>query len=149
MSDTECRALLDEALYATIGVVSDGAPYVTPISFVKSGDALFFRCATGQRVDALRTDLRACVTVVRFFEETGEWESVMVRGTVRFIEDDETKSEVVSLLLEKYRAYEPAMGVALPELPIDDAVTFCIAVDDMSGRNSGRSLAPRTRPGRL
>jgi len=149
LSEERVRALLEELLFADIAVVSDGAPYVTPVSFVRRDEALFFRCGPGERVEALRSDPRACLSLVRFYEETGEWESVIVRGEIEFIDDSQLQADVTALLLSKYRRYEPAMGVALPEVPDDNAVTFSMRLDDVTGRSSGRSIAPRTRPGRL
>jgi len=144
-----CKELLGRALFADIAVISGGRPYVTPISFVFSGDTLFFRSGPGERMEALGADPAACVSVVAFHQETGAWESVIVRGEVSFLEDEEALGGVVSMLLEKYRRYEPAIGIALPELTAQDAITFSMSLTDMTGRCSGASLVPRTRPGRL
>jgi nitroimidazol reductase NimA-like FMN-containing flavoprotein (pyridoxamine 5'-phosphate oxidase superfamily) len=149
LDGARCRQLLTEALFADLAVISGGGPYVTPISFVRNGDALFFRSGRGERVDALLADPAACLSVVSFDEDSGAWASVIVRGDVVFVEDEETLADVVSLLLAKYRSYEPALGVALPELTSSAAVTFTLDLAGMSGRSSGSSLAPRTRPGRL
>ena len=144
-----CLELLDEALYGDLAMVADGEPYVTPISFVLHGDGLFIRSGPGRRISALRTEPAVCLSVVAFSPETGEWESVLINGDIEFVEDPNEQAEVVALLLNKYRAYEPAMGVALPEFPGEEAVTLRLGLDQMTGRNSGGSLAPRTRPGRL
>jgi nitroimidazol reductase NimA-like FMN-containing flavoprotein (pyridoxamine 5'-phosphate oxidase superfamily) len=141
--------LLDGAMFADIAVTSRGRPYVTPISFIRNGDALFFRSGPGERIDALRADRAACVSVVAFHEDTGGWESVIVRADVSFVDDEETLAAVVAWLLAKYRRYEPALGIALPELAARDSITFTMSLGDMTGRSSGASLAPRTRPGRL
>jgi nitroimidazol reductase NimA-like FMN-containing flavoprotein (pyridoxamine 5'-phosphate oxidase superfamily) len=143
------RDLLDEAPYAVIAVTSRGRPYVTPISFVRNGELLCFRSGPGERMDALRADPAACISIVAFHEDTGRWESVLVRGDVSFVADEEECAGVVERLLAKYRRFEPALGIALPELAAPDAVTFTVPISDMTGRSSGSSPVPRTRPGRL
>ncbi len=156
--------LLDSAKFAHVGVVSGGDPYVSPLSFVRYDDALYFRCAPGERVDALLGHPRAAVSIVEFDDATGAWESVLVRGDVSFIENDMTEDAVVVLFLEKYRDYTQALGsgprlhsfddagigwIGTAEVPPGEAVLFSLAMREVTGRTSGRWMTPGTRPGRL
>jgi nitroimidazol reductase NimA-like FMN-containing flavoprotein (pyridoxamine 5'-phosphate oxidase superfamily) len=156
--------LLDSAKFAHIAVVSGGDPYVSPLSFVRFEDSLFFRCTAGERVEALQVHPRASASIVEFDDETGAWESVLVRGDARILEDDQTEDAVVVLFLDKYRDYTLALGsgprlhtfddagigwIGTAEVPPGDAVLFSLEMGEVTGRTSGRWMTPGTRPGRL
>jgi nitroimidazol reductase NimA-like FMN-containing flavoprotein (pyridoxamine 5'-phosphate oxidase superfamily) len=156
--------LLDAAKFAHVAVVSGGDPYVSPLSFVRHEDVLYFRCTPGERVDALRERPRASVSVVEFDDATGAWESVLVRGDVHFIDDDLTEDAIVVLFLDKYRDYTSALGsgprlhtfddagigwIGTAEVAPGAAVLFGLDMREVSGRTSGRWMTPGTRPGRL
>ena len=156
--------LFDSARFAHIAVVSDGDPYVSPLSFVRFEDSLYFRCTQGERIEALRAHPRASASIVEFDDETGAWESVLVRGDASILEDDQTEDAVVVLFLDKYRDYTPALGsgprlhtfddagigwIGTAEVPPGDAVLFSLEMGEVTGRTSGRWMTPGTRPGRL
>ncbi len=163
LPDGRIDQILDSAKFAHVAVVSDGDPYVGPLSFVRYQDALYFRTLPGERVDALQRHPRAAASIVEFDDETGAWESVLVRGDVNFLESDRSADAIVVLLLEKYRDYtselgsgprldaqDAAMGwVGTPEVGRDAAIVFSLAMREVTGRTSGRWMTPGTRPGRL
>ena len=155
--------LLDSAKFADVAVVSGGDPYVSPLSFVRHEDSLYFRCAPGERIDALKAHPRASVSIVEFDEDTGGWESVLVRGEVSFVDDDQVGDAIVALFLEKYDEYTSELGAVIrldendagphfigaAEVPRGVAVLFRLEMREVSGRTSGRWMTPGTRPGRL
>jgi nitroimidazol reductase NimA-like FMN-containing flavoprotein (pyridoxamine 5'-phosphate oxidase superfamily) len=156
--------LLDSAKFAHVGVVSGGDPYVSPLSFVRYDDSLYFRCTPGERTEALHAHPRAAVSIVEFDDETGAWESVLVRGDVSFIESDMTEDAIVVLFLDKYRDYGHDLGssprlhtfddagigwIGTAQVPPGEAVLFGLTMREVSGRTSGRWMTPGTRPGRL
>jgi nitroimidazol reductase NimA-like FMN-containing flavoprotein (pyridoxamine 5'-phosphate oxidase superfamily) len=162
LPEAQINQMLDLARFAHIAVVSDGDPYVGPLSFVRHENALYFRTVEGERVEALRRHPRAAVSIVEFDDATGSWESVLVRGEVAFPENDATDHAIVVLFLQKYRDYhaelgsgprldgESAMGwIGSPEIAGDDAVMFSLDMREITGRTSGRWMTPGTRPGRL
>lgn len=155
--------LIDLAKFADVAVVSGGDPYVSPLSFVRHEDSLYFRCAAGERVEALRAHPRASVSIVEFDEGTGGWESVLVRGEVSFVGNDQVGEAIVALFLDKYHEYTSELGaeirldendagtrfVGAAEIPRDEAVLFRLEMREVTGRTSGRWMTPGTRPGRL
>ena len=164
LSPARIEQLLDSASFAHVAVVSGGDPYVSPLSFVRFEDALYFRCTPGERVEALHAHPRASTSIVVFDEETGAWESVLVRGEVSFIDDDTVEDAIVVLFLEKYSDYTPELGsaprlhafddsgvgwIGTAQVPPGDAVLFSLSMEEVSGRTSGRWMTPGTRAGRL
>ncbi len=123
--------ILDSAKFAHVAVVSDGDPYVGPLSFVRYEDALYFRTGPGERVDALQVHPRAAASIVEFDDETGAWESVLVRGDINFLENDRSEDAIVGLFLDKYREYTSELGSG-PRLDAQDAAMDWVGTPEVA-----------------
>lgn len=146
----ECERLLDSVDVGHIAVISDGEPYVTPISFVRKADRLVMRTGWGKRMTALQRNPRASFEVSRVDPDTGDWESVVIRGVVSEVHDDVAEAEAVALLLEKYRRLiGPVTAWTVPELLPGTAVVLRLVIEEMTGRSSGTGISRSMRPGRL
>jgi len=148
----EARALafLEAAPVAHIGVVHDGEPYVTPMSFVMADNKILFRTKPGRRFVALQQNPVVSIEVSSYDPENGDWTSVIVKGTAR-----ETTAEVtLSLTVEKfYEKYREILGSPLGTGGIQPLSTFphvlVVEIEEISGMVSSGGFGMRTRPGRL
>ncbi|HLU31620.1 MAG TPA: pyridoxamine 5'-phosphate oxidase family protein [Acidimicrobiia bacterium] len=148
LTPLQCQSLLTSSSIAHLAVVDDGAPYVTPISYVMIGDALFVRTSPGRRIQALRTNPKVCIEVSEYHDDTGDWESVVIFSTAEFVEDDRVDQEVISAFFDKYRNVLGSPlnpGSVLPH----EGVTVRFPIDISTGRTSGSYFSVRTRPGLL
>lgn len=143
----ESRQILQQGHVAHIGVIYEGEPYVTPMSYVMIDGDLHFRTGPGKRADALRGEPRCCVEVTILKEGTA-WESVLFWGDARFIEDPNRRSDVVAALLRKYHTDRPIASSSGSFLPEEHPI-IAITPERITGRASGRDFSPKTRPGRL
>ncbi|MCU0282008.1 MAG: pyridoxamine 5'-phosphate oxidase family protein [Acidimicrobiia bacterium] len=143
----ECRAVLEAGRVAHIAQIDGGEPYVTPMSFVVLGGDLVFRTGAGRRLAALRSDPRVCVEVSRPREDAG-WESVLVWGRARLVDDPRLEAEAVAALLAKYHT-ESALGFSAPAVYPEERPVVAITPEKITGRASGGGLSAATRPGRL
>ena len=107
ISREEAYRFLRDAPVGHIGVIWDGEPYVTPMSFVLVDDRIMFRTAAGRKLEAIQANPTVCVETSSFDPETGAWTSVIAKGQAEEITDEATMTETVSLLLRKY---ESALG---------------------------------------
>ncbi len=150
LTTEEAYAFMQKALVAHIGVIADGAPYVTPMSFVLEENRILFRTKPGQRFEALVANPRVCIEASRYDEESGDWVSVIVSGDAAVVEDDETRQLTVQLLLRKY---EDVLGSPLSRGGLQPMAGFPhvvqVDIEEISGLSSGRGVGARTRPGRL
>lgn len=137
-------------MVAHIGVVSNGDPYVSPVSFVVDGNRVLFRTKPGKRFEALIANPRVSIEACRFDEETGDWISVIVKGTAVERTDPTTTTHTVEMLYDKYVKY---MGSPLSSSGFQAMASFPhvveVSIDEITGMVSGRGLSIRTRPGRL
>ena len=150
MTRDEALRVLAEAPVAHIGMISDGRPYVTPMSFIVEGDSILFRTTGGRKMEALRQDPRVCIEVSKFDSESGEWASVIVTGSAVEVGDSRIGQLAIGKLYEKYAhalgdplsrgGLQPLQG--LPHV-------IEVEIEEISGMCSGSGFAPRTRPGRL
>ena len=146
----QAKRFLDESLVAHIGVMSEGEPYVTPMSFVVDGDRILFRTKPGKRHEAMMENSAVSIEVSTFDDETGDWTSVIVRGRAAEAGDDATISLTVQLLFQKYGT---VLGSPLSRGEIQPMASFPhvvqVPIDEITGMTSGGGFAMRTRPGRL
>lgn len=150
LNQDEIEQLLETQPVAHIGVISDGEPYVTPVSFVYRDGIVWFRTAEGRRLTALRSAPRTCVEVTRYHPYTGMWESVIGWGEARVRTDPSVQLEIAKLLERKYRDPLHALqGVPVERTHEDLIAAVEIALETATGRAAQRLGGRRTRPGRL
>lgn len=150
LSHDEAVGLLRDAPVAHVGMIDGDQPYVTPMSFVLEGENVYFRTVAGRKLDAIRANPGICIEVSTYDEETGDWASVIVMGAAEEVQDEETKTSVVSKLFEKY---DKVIGSPLDRSGIRPLEghphVVVVEIRQVSGMSSGRGWAPRTKPGRL
>jgi len=151
LSREEALRLPAEEPVAHIGFISDGAPYVTPMSFVvDEGRIILFRTTGGKKLDALRLEPRVCVEASRFDPDSGGWASVIVTGKAFEVDNRRTGERTVELLYEKYSDVlgDPlSRGGLQPLRGLPHVIE--VTIDEVTGMTSGQGFTPRTRPGRL
>jgi nitroimidazol reductase NimA-like FMN-containing flavoprotein (pyridoxamine 5'-phosphate oxidase superfamily) len=146
-----CLRILEDGSVGHLGVISEGEPYVAPISYVFVDGRVCFKTAPGRRAEAIRSSPRVCLEVSTVDDSTGEWESVVVWGDAREITDDLGAQAVISALISKYR---PILGSPFSPGPddvglVDRDVLIALPIETITGRSSGSVFNISTRPGRL
>ncbi len=150
MTTEDAIRFLSEAPVAHLGLVSDGKPYITPMSFVFDGDRILFRTQPGRKLQAIEKSPAVCIEACTFDEVTGDWRSVIVNGNAAETIDPIVGERAVTLLLEKYAKQLGSpleVGGLQPLASMPHVIE--VVVDEVSGMTSGSGFAPRTRPGRL
>lgn len=150
LNDQQARRFLEEAQVAHIGVISDGEPYVTPMSFVVDGNRILFRTKPGKRFSAIEANPSVSIEASIFADEGGDWKSVIVKGTAKVSVDPEVARITVEKLLSKYQR---ALGSPLSRGGIQPLASFphivVVEIDEISGMTASGAFSARTRPGRL
>lgn len=123
--------VIDRSRYGVIAMIDEeGKPYSLPLSIVRSGDDLYFHSAMeGKKVSIFKENPEVSITFVgqvhvpenytkeeldamnddpskaiKFISSvfTTEFESALVRGRVRSVEEEEEKLRAMKLICEKY-----------------------------------------------
>jgi nitroimidazol reductase NimA-like FMN-containing flavoprotein (pyridoxamine 5'-phosphate oxidase superfamily) len=150
ISEERALEFFEKSLVAHIGVVIDGEPYVTPMSFIVIGNRVLFRTKPGRRLEGIRSSPMVSIEASTFDEESGDWTSVIVKGTAAVTTDDATVQGTLTGLYDKYRE---VLGSPLGRggmQPIS-SLPHVVAVDilEISGMASSGLFSARTRPGHL
>ena len=145
------RQVLEDGLVGHLGVISEGEPYVAPISYVVVNGRICFKTGPGRRAEAIRSSPRVCFETSHVDQSTGYWESVVVWGDAGEITDAFEAQTVISALVAKYR---PVMGSPLSPGPNDMGlgeadIVIGLPIETITGRTSGSFFHIATRPGRL
>jgi nitroimidazol reductase NimA-like FMN-containing flavoprotein (pyridoxamine 5'-phosphate oxidase superfamily) len=151
VSREEAIEVLASQQVAHLGIVVNDAPYVTPMSYVVDGERILFRTMAGKKLDGIRANPAVCIEAADYNPETGDWVSVIVRGTARLVDDPETRREIIALLYDKY---EKVMGSPLSGggglMPLGGTpYVIEVPIEEITGMSSGRGIRVRTKPGRL
>ena len=143
--------LLRREPVAHLAMSLEGEPYVCPMSFVVDGERILFRTMAGRKLDGIRANPRVCVEVSSFDDETGDWQSVIVHGTARFVDSDATTQKTIAQLFAKY---EKVMGSPMSAggglMPLGgQPYVIEVPIEEISGMSSNGGFRIRTKPGRL
>lgn len=109
LSKEDCAAILNRGTSGVLALAGDNDyPYAVPISYVYSGEKLYFHCAkSGHKLDAIRRNAKASFCVIDQDqivpeEYTSYFRSVIVFGTIRVLNDDKEKKNAIDELALKY-----------------------------------------------
>jgi nitroimidazol reductase NimA-like FMN-containing flavoprotein (pyridoxamine 5'-phosphate oxidase superfamily) len=121
------------------------------MSFVIDEGFMYFRTMPGKKLDALADNPKVCVEASVYDDQTGDWESVIIRGEAEIVDDQEVREKTVSAL---YQKYDQVMGSPLgrpgrPQLDAGMVRVVRVTFDRVTGMTSGKGFAARTKPGRL
>lgn len=104
-----CRKILQEGTSGVLAMDGDnGYPYAVPISYVLSGDNIYFHCAkTGHKIDAIARNEKVSFCVIGKDQVIPEkfttyYESVIVFGKIQIVSDDEEKKKAIEKLCGRY-----------------------------------------------
>lgn len=144
LTTEECRQILQAATSGVLAVDGEhGYPYAVPLSYVLSGDKIYFHCArSGHKLDAIARNEKASFCVIgqdRVAPErfTTDYRSVIVFGKVRILEDDAEKERAIRELCIRYA---PESTAADMQEEIDrhwrSLCMLELSIDHMSGKRS-------------
>jgi nitroimidazol reductase NimA-like FMN-containing flavoprotein (pyridoxamine 5'-phosphate oxidase superfamily) len=104
-------SILDEGLVCHVGIVFEGAPFVIPTGYGRSGDQLFIHGSSASRMlRTLSEGADACITVTLIdglvlarsvFHHSMNYRSVLVLSKGTLIDEPEAKIEALRLITER------------------------------------------------
>lgn len=105
------HAILDAGFICHVGYVIDGQPYVTPTSYWRSGNRLFWHGSSASRmIRALQDGVDCCLTVTHVdalvlarsgFHHSINYRAVMAFGKARSVDDPDEKLAVLEAFVER------------------------------------------------
>lgn len=115
LSTEKCTELLQQGTSGVLAVLGDAEyPYAVPLSYVYTDNKIYFHSAVnGHKLDAVKNHDKASFCVIAQDlvvpeKYTTYYQSVIVFGRIRILEDAQEKRNAVEKLALKYTPNDPA-----------------------------------------
>ena len=132
LSEAEARMLLTEARVGRLGCIDGDEPYVVPINYVFETDIIYSHSLEGRKIDALRSNPKACLQVDAVASEV-EWRSVIASGTFEEVRTPNERGEILRKLLSRFPKLTPVESVMARDAAAPDPIIFRIHVERITG----------------
>jgi len=109
VSEEKAREIIQKSEYGMLCTASlDGEPYAVPVSHVLYENSIYFHCALeGRKLENIRQNPKVCMSFVGKADVEPEaytvrYESAVVEGGAKMIEDEEEKLLALQLICKRY-----------------------------------------------
>lgn len=140
MSEEDNRRILKDAKTGILGVSTIQHPSMTPLNYVMFEDAIWFHCAQeGYKLKVIKENPAVTFCVVGKDEVIQEeysssYESVVVYGTAKIIEDLDVKRKALLELVKKYCPIMMDQAESYIEAGVKDTGIVKINIEHLSGK---------------
>lgn len=154
--------IIDNADYGVISINDDKYPYSLPLSIVRDGDSLYFHSSkqgtkvnllldctrvtvvftgkthipenfTTSELDEMSAD-RRCATQFISKVFTTEFESAIVKGTVRQVTKRKEKIHALKLICEKYTKSKMKYFDIAIDAGLDKTNVYCVKIEELTSK---------------
>lgn len=144
LSAEKCTEILTNATSGVLAVLGDAEyPYAVPLSYVYTGGKIYFHSAvSGHKLDAIKNHCKAsfCVIaqdIVAPEKYTTYFQSVIVFGRIRVLEDEQEKRDAAKRLALKYAPGDTDAGRAAEIERFWDALCMLeLTVEHVTGKEA-------------
>jgi nitroimidazol reductase NimA-like FMN-containing flavoprotein (pyridoxamine 5'-phosphate oxidase superfamily) len=104
MEQREIDQFLVHSRVGRIGMSIEGCPYVVPVGYCyEDGEIFFHSCFSGLKMRSMARAPQVCFLVDESLSDGSMYKSVIVRGSVEIIDDEERMLPYLQSLINKYR----------------------------------------------
>ncbi len=120
-SNEECEKMILNTFQGLLVLANDNEPYAIPINHGYKDGSFYFHCGmTGKKLDFIRKNPRVSYVINKYFGKPedhvksmkchGSWESLIVYGTAKIIEEREEYRQAFKTFMEYYgnTKFEPS-----------------------------------------
>lgn len=143
ISKAEALEILEKGQWGTLAVNGDdGYPYAVPVNYCMDGENILFHSAqAGYKFDSMKKDAKVSFSVVLSEsivakDFTSNFESVIVFGKARFIEDEAEKKEKLMALVKRHHSEYLKEGQEYVDRAADVTAVIEILPEHISGKRN-------------
>jgi nitroimidazol reductase NimA-like FMN-containing flavoprotein (pyridoxamine 5'-phosphate oxidase superfamily) len=134
-------SILDQALYCSVGFVSEGRPFVIPMAFGRWGDELVLHGASKARIAMLGAGAPLCITVTLLdgivfarsaMHHSMNYRSVVVLGEARELREPADKLEALRCVIEHVQPGRWRATREPNELELRATGVLCVPIEEAS-----------------
>ena len=141
LNNMECEKIIAGTFEGLLAMCEDNQPYSIPINHAFYDGKLYFHCGlSGRKLDIIRNNPKVCYNISKYhgthdLSQTnkschGPWESVIIYGNARIIEDLEEKTQAFKIFMKWYGVEDYKMN----ELDVSKTLIFIIDIESMTVR---------------
>ena len=112
-NNEECEKIIANTFQGLLVLANDNEPYAVPINHGYKDGSFYFHCGmTGKKIDFIRKNPRVSYVISKYFGKPedrmksmkchGSWESLIVYGTAKIIEEREEHRQAFKIFMEYY-----------------------------------------------
>lgn len=145
LTEEQINHLLQRAQTGSLATLNpDGTPYSTPIHFVYYDNAIFVHgLPKGKKLDNIAQDSRVGFSVFEMdkllldpdgksWDTNTKYESVIIAGTAKLVDDIEEKRNALNKIVEKYTPH--LVNNEIPNNMVKGTAVIRIDVTEMTGK---------------
>lgn len=143
LSNEQITDLLNRAQVGNLATIGkDGYPYVLPVHFVYCESKIYIHgLPKGMKIDNIKTnekvgfeayDMKGLIKGDSACNTNTEYESVVITGTAKIIDDSSVKEKMLDKIVDKYTP--KYTGQKLPENMIKGTAVLEVDIKDISGK---------------
>jgi nitroimidazol reductase NimA-like FMN-containing flavoprotein (pyridoxamine 5'-phosphate oxidase superfamily) len=104
MEQGDIEQFLVHSRVGRIGISIEDHPYVVPVGYCyEDGEIFFHSCFSGLKMRSMARDPKVCFLVDESLSDGSMYKSVIVRGSVEIIDDEDRMLPYLQSLINKYR----------------------------------------------
>lgn len=143
LSDDESYQVLKELKTITISMYDEdeGIPYAVVLNPIVKGKTIYAHCANeGRKIDILKKNSSVCITAVsdlKIIEKqfTTAYKSLCIYSHAKFIEDKESKKNVLKILCENFTPNNSMERInKLIDAEIDNTTIIAFDIESITGK---------------
>ncbi len=137
------RRILDDGEYGHLALVDGNRPYLIPMNYVSGEEGIWFHSACqGEKLRIIRENPAASfavetnVALIRASQACNagmQYQSVIVTGTIRIIDERDHKHRILS---EFARKYSPGAQAAFTDRMVDTVAVLILEIASVTGKQS-------------
>lgn len=136
LSQDKAREMLRKGRIARLACVSEGEPYVVPVSYVFDGESVLIHSLPGRKITAMRANPRVCLQIDEI-EDGLNWTSVLACGNYEEINNAQERSRMMGALLTNFPQLTPVESVIANDAGTPALIVFRIRIDKITGLREG------------
>jgi len=142
-NESDIKAIIEKNSVCRLGMVEGNKPYIVPLCFGYSDNALYFHSALkGKKIDLIRGNPNVCfefdlLTATIESDNACDWsmkyQSIIGFGKASFIENLDEKRNAISIIMRQYseRSFQ------FPENKLKATAVIKVEIESLTGKQSG------------
>ncbi|MEP6947394.1 MAG: pyridoxamine 5'-phosphate oxidase family protein [Acidobacteriota bacterium] len=140
LSDPEIEAFLQRVSFGHLACSYDDVPYVVPIHFAFADGEIVVYSTEGKKSEIIAKNPNVCLQA-EDITDNHNWESVIVNGTARRIEDATEREAALKLIASVNPTLTPAVSIRWMDNWVRENIEVVYRIKPL--RTSGRKTASR------